>query len=596
MKRVWWVVLVLVAASAVVPGSAASAAGGLASAAGAAAPAAGGVVVAVGAAAAVPDLGPVGGSRLRPPGSANPDPIAHDPTIIKAGPWWYEIITGDIASRTYLPIKRSRDLVHWTDLGTVFQTAPAWVTAELGLTPGDFWAPDITFTHGEFRLYYAASSFGTNNSVIGLATARTLDPDSPDHGWVDHGMVTRTRAGVDPVNAIDPELAVDAAGGQWLAYGSFWDGISLRPVDPATGMLAAGGARRLIASRLGASIEGASISRRGGWYYLFVSLDFCCRGIDADYRTVVGRSRSITGPYLDAAGAPMLAGGGTEVLRGYDIFRGTGGGDVYSLGGVDLFAHHYYDLADNGRPKLSVRRISWVGGWPRLGDPLSGATMLGHGPAYLTIVNRASGAAISNVTCGYEGADIRLAAVAGDPCQQWRFVDRQDGYFSIDNRFSNKIAEVAACVDTDGARIAQWGWLHNPCQEYRLVDTDSGWFRVRNRLAGRVLTAPACAVGAPLQATTFSGDGCQQFRLDPVGDVLIADAAGRRVLGRPGLVRWRFVPAGEGFFRIVNARTGLALPGQRRLAPRGDGTYELVGRDGTALRFAGGTAVRILAP
>jgi arabinan endo-1,5-alpha-L-arabinosidase len=576
VKRLWLVVLALLAVVAVVPGGAASAAP---------------------ARPAAPDLGPVGGAHLRAPGAANPDPIAHDPTLIKAGAWWYDIITGDIATRTYLPIRRSRDLVHWEFIGTVFRTAPAWVTAELGRTPGDFWAPDITFTHGEFRLYYAASSFGTNNSVIGLATARTLDPGSPDHGWVDHGMVTRTRAGVDTLNAIDPELAVDAAGGQWLAYGSFWDGIAIRKVDAATGMIAAGDpGPRLIASRLGASIEGASITRRGGWYYLFASLDFCCRGIDADYRTVVGRSRSITGPYVDAAGTPMLVGGGTEVLRGYNDFRGTGGGDVYSRGGVDLFAQHYYDLADSGTPKLSVRPIVWAGGWPRLGDPVSGSTMLGHGPAYMTIVNRTSGAAISNVTCGYEGADIRLAAVTGDPCQQWRLVDRQDGWFSIDNRFSNKIAEVAACVNTDGARVAQWGWLHNPCQEYRLVDTDKGWFRVENRLAGRVLTAPACAVGAPLQATTFSGDGCQQFRLDPVGDVLVADATGRHALGPPGLRRWRFLPAGEGFFRIVNGRTRLPLAGQWRLEPLGDGTYELVSRGGAALRFAGGTAVRILAP
>jgi arabinan endo-1,5-alpha-L-arabinosidase len=583
VNRVWWTGLVLAVTAAVVPaGGAQAAPAGRAAA---------------GVHGSASDTGPVVASgRLRAPGAVNPDPIAHDPTLIRAGGWWYEIITGDIATRTYLPIKRSRDLVHWSDVGTVFQTAPAWVTAELGLTPGDFWAPDITFTHGEFRLYYAASSFGTNNSVIGLATARTLDPDSPDYGWVDHGMVTRTRAGVDTVNAIDPELAIDAAGGHWLAYGSFWDGITMRAVDPATGMLAADSAPRLIASRLGASIEGASITRHGGWYYLFVSLDFCCRGIDADYREVVGRSRSITGPYVDAAGTPMLVGGGTEVLRGYNDFRGTGGGDVWSHGGVDVFAHHYYDLADHGTPKLSVRPITWAGGWPRLGDPVSGSTMIGHGPAYMTIVSRGSGTAISNVTCGYEGADIKLAAVAADPCQQWRLVDRQDGFVSIDNRFSNKIAEVAACVNTDGARVAQWGWLNNPCQEYRLVDTDSGWFQLRSRLAGRVLTAPACAAGAPLQASTFTGDACQQFRLDPVGAVLIADAAGRHALGLPGLRLWRFVPAGDGFFRIVNAGTRLPLVGRWRLEPLGDGTYELVGRGGTALRFAGGTALRILTP
>src|SRR6187399_3011061 len=103
------------------------------------------------------------------------DPIAHDPTIIRQGRYHYAFITGDIATRTYLPMKRSTDLLHWTGLGPVFTTPPAWVVQELGITPGDFWAPDISYFNGEYRLYYAASSFGTNNSVIGLATNRTLD-------------------------------------------------------------------------------------------------------------------------------------------------------------------------------------------------------------------------------------------------------------------------------------------------------------------------------------------------------------------------------------------------------------------------------------
>jgi arabinan endo-1,5-alpha-L-arabinosidase len=575
MKRIWLLGPVLALVSALSPAAAAAPPG-------AAVPA-----------GAVP-AGAVPAGAVSTP---NPDPIAHDPTLIRAGGWWYDIITGDIATRTYLPIRRSRDLVHWTFLGTVFATAPAWVTAQLGLTPGDFWAPDITFTHGEYRLYYAASSFGTNNSVIGLATNRTLDPGSPDYAWVDHGMVVRTRAGVDTVNAIDPELAIDSAGNHWLAYGSFWDGIVLRRLDARTGLLSTRDtAVRPIASRLGASIEAASILRRGGWYYLFVSLDFCCRGIQSDYREVVGRSRSITGPYVDAAGTPMLVGGGSEVLRGYDEFRGTGGGDAYSAGGVELFAHHYYDLFDNGTPKLSVRPISWVGGWPRLGDPLSGQRMIGRGPAYLAIVSRGTGAAIANPSCGYEGADITLVPVAADPCQQWRLTDRGDGWASIDNRFSNKIAEVAACVNTDGARVAQWGWLNNPCQEFRAVPTDAGWLRLENRLAGRVLTAAGCAAGSPIQARDYTGDPCQQFRLEPVGDVLLTDSTGQHALGPPALRRWRFQSAGDGYYRIANARTGRPLPDTYRLDPGNDGTYHLTSRAGTQLTVHGDPAIRIRTP
>jgi beta-xylosidase len=344
----------------------------------------------------------------------SPDPIAHDPTLIKQGRHYYEIITGDIGTRTYLPIRRSTDLVHWTFLGTVFTTPPAWVVEELGSTPGDFWAPDINYFDGEYHLYYAASSFGTNNSVIGLATNVTLNPDDPRYEWVDRGMVLRSRTG-DNFNAIDADVVFDAARVPWMSFGSFWDGIKMRRLDRGTGLLSAVDTTLYsLASRGGAAIEGPSIVRKGRYYYLFASFDFCCRGVNADYRVVVGRSTNLHGPYVDRDGVPMLAGGGTELLRGYNGFHGTGGGDVLLRPGADLYVHHYYDAADiaggAALPKGSVRKISWNDGWPSLSDPLSGNRGFGRGPAYLSVVNRNCGAVVANAGCGYEGADIRLTA------------------------------------------------------------------------------------------------------------------------------------------------------------------------------------------
>ncbi|GAB3985626.1 family 43 glycosylhydrolase [Plantactinospora veratri] len=503
-----------------------------------------------------------------PAGRIAADPIAHDPTVLKQGRYYYSVITGDAATRSYLPIKRSADLLHWTELGTVFGTPPAWVVAELGVTPADFWAPDLSYFDGAYHLYYAASSFGTNNSVIGLATSRTLDPASPAYGWVDHGMVMRS-SGTDTFNAIDPDVVFDADGQPWLSFGSFWDGLRIRRLDRSTGM-PADGTLHHIASRGGASIEGPAIVRRGGYYYLFASLDFCCRGVNADYRTVVGRSRQLTGPYLDRDGVPLLAGGGTDLLRGYNEFRGTGGGDVFAGPGGDWFAHHYYDTTDAGAPKLSVRPVSWADGWPRLGDPRSGSIRVGHGSAWFHLVNRASGAAVGVPDCGYEGADVRIVEPSAGTCQQWRPEYRGDGQVSLLHRSSNKVAEIAGCVNADGARVALWGWLDNDCQRFRLLPTTDGWSRIESRLAGRVLEAAGCGgVGTPVRVWTWLDNPCQQFRLEPAGEVLIADAAGQRVWGVPGCAwrpgpvvadrpraggcqLWRFVPAGEGYFRIVN--------------------------------------------
>ncbi|HEX5202417.1 MAG TPA: family 43 glycosylhydrolase [Actinoplanes sp.] len=527
----------------------------------------------VGSGAVMPGQAVAHGTK--PAGRVAGDPVAHDPTVIRQGRYYYSFITGDIGTRTYLPMRRSADLVHWEFLGPVFSTPPAWVAGELGTTPGDFWAPDISYLHGEFRLYYAASSFGTNNSVIGLATNRTLDPASPDYGWVDRGMVLRSGAG-DDFNAIDPEVIVDH-GQPWLAFGSFWDGIKMRRLDPATGL--AGDPELVsLASRGGASIEGASIVRHGKFFYLFASFDYCCRGVDSDYRVVVGRATRVNGPYVDRAGTPMLSGGGSEVLRGYNEFRGPGGGDVFG----NFSVHHYYDLDDDGAPKLSVRPLRWTGGWPSLGDPLTGSRAVGHGPAYMTMVSRTDGRVVANPSCGYEGSDIALAAGPGGPCAQWRLDERDPGYVSLGNRFSNKVAEVAACVDADGARVAQWGWLHNDCQQFAIDPAGDGWAVIRSKLNGRVLQPAACT-GDLVRTVAANGSACQQFRLQPVGEVLIADAG--RTHAMAGW--WRFEHAGDGYYRVVNTRSGRALPGGPwrivtggLVSPDGTATGGLVSQDG----------------
>ncbi|HLL69731.1 MAG TPA: family 43 glycosylhydrolase [Micromonosporaceae bacterium] len=584
------------------------------------------------AAAAPAPAAPAPGPATPADGSVQ-DPIAHDPTMIKEGRYYYTIITGDIGTRTYLPIRRSTDLVNWEFLGTVFTTPPAWVVQELGVTPGDFWAPDITFFDGEYHLYYAASSFGTNNSVIGLATNTTLDPNSPDYRWVDRGMVLRSST-ADDFNAIDPEVTFDRDGAAWLSFGSFWTGIKMRRLDPGTGFLSSADTTLYpLASRAGigvGAVEGPAILYRRGYYYLFVSFDFCCRGVNSDYRVMVGRSRSITGPYLDRAGVDMMAGGGTELLRGYNEFRGPGGGDVYSERGVDWFTHHYYDAEDEGTPRLSVRRISWDDGWPGLGDPLTGSSRVGHGGAYFTVVNRATGGVLDNASCGYEGADIVLSTRRESACAQWRLDDWGNDTRSLLNRYSNKVAEVAACVDAEGARVAQWGWLDNDCQQFRFSPTEAGWSRIENVRTGRVLQPAECAgAGAAVQVFTWTSATCQQFRVEPVGQILIADATGQRVLdiagcgrgdGRTAVVsrprdsacqRWRFVHLEEGYFAVVNARSGrplttlddrrlaLGRPGraaQWRIEVLSDGSYRLVNRvGGGVVQLGGGQAIEAAA-
>ena len=297
----------------------------------------------------------------------------HDPAVIKDGDTYFVFCTGGGFGRQgIIPIRASKDLRRFELAGAVFDRLPEWVAAEVPRARGA-WAPDISRFGGKFHLYYAVSSFGSRNSAIGLASNRTLDPRSPDYAWVDEGLVIRSREDQDDWNAIDPNLVIEDPQNLWLAWGSFWDGIKMRRVDPRTGKLSAADAtlhslcRRERAEPVGGSVEAPFIVRRGDWWYLFVSFDRCCKGKDSSYRIMVGRSAEVIGPYLDRSGRPMMEGGGTLVLAATTAaWRGPGHQAVLlEPEGDHLFFHAYHGIT--GRPFLQISTLAWEDGWPRAG-------------------------------------------------------------------------------------------------------------------------------------------------------------------------------------------------------------------------------------
>jgi arabinan endo-1,5-alpha-L-arabinosidase len=305
--------------------------------------------------------------------AAGPYLFVHDPAMANENGTYYLFSTGDPAGAIgngNIQIRTSRDLRDWTYTGTVFAAKPAWITGALGSIP-NLWAPDLSYFGGLWHLYYAGSSFGSNNSVIGLATTPTLDPRSPRYHWTDAGLVFRTTTS-DNFNAIDPSLVTDAGGGKWLALGSFWSGIKLIGLDATTGKPASSSpaVHSLAAKPFPDPEEGAGITYHDGYYYLFVAVDYCCRGISSTYHIQVGRSASVTGPYTDAAGTAMTSGGGTEV-QGTDAgMIGPGSPFVFHAGGRgDYLVYHYYDAFSNGDAWVQIRPLIWVGGWPVTGQP-----------------------------------------------------------------------------------------------------------------------------------------------------------------------------------------------------------------------------------
>jgi arabinan endo-1,5-alpha-L-arabinosidase len=302
----------------------------------------------------------------------------HDPSIIKEGSTWYVFSTGNGRDRGgELPIRCSQDLVHWKHCGYVLPAIPDWIKKESPKTR-ELWAPDISYFNSEYHLYYAFSAFGKNISGIALLVNKTLDPASPDFHWEDRGLVLQSRL-EDDFNAIDPNLVVDAKGHAWLSFGSFWSGIKMQRIDPKTGKLRKHAKLYSLARREAPAnppapppglpgnwqaIEAPFVVRHDRYYYLFASFDLCCRGPKSNYRTMVGRSRKVTGPYVDADGKRMLQGGGTQLLVGNQRWAGPGGESVLQQTDEDIIVFHAYDVT-TGHPFLQISTITWVDGWPR---------------------------------------------------------------------------------------------------------------------------------------------------------------------------------------------------------------------------------------
>ena len=290
----------------------------------------------------------------------------HDPVMAFEEGTYYVFSTG-----SRIPVICSPDKIVWESCGRVFFRNPAW-TREINRDLASIWAPDISFFNDKWHLYYAVSSFGTQNSAIGLATNMTLDPESQDFEWVDQGIVLRSQPG-DRWNAIDANLVLDENGEPWLVWGSFWNGLFMHKIDAGTGMFDPTDetyhhlANRSAGPDNNPAIEAPFIVQRGNMWYLFVSFDQCCQGIASTYNVRVGRSDTLTGPYVDRDGIPLLEGGGTLILSEYGQWKGPGHNGIFVEDDTYWMVYHAYDSNQIGIPKLRVESIGWDSeGWPVL--------------------------------------------------------------------------------------------------------------------------------------------------------------------------------------------------------------------------------------
>jgi beta-xylosidase len=268
-----------------------------------------------------------------------------DPSIIKVGKTYYAVATSSEWA-PHFPIFKSTDLKNWHQAGYVFDKTPEW-------TSGSFWAPEYYKIKDTYYIYYTARRKTDNTSYIGVATSKY-----PDKGFTDHGLLVTF--GKEAIDA----FVFNDNGQLYITFKAY--GLDKRPIEILASKLSADGLKlegepfSLLKDEQRIGMEGESVLKRNGYYYIFYSAGGCC-GVNCSYNVRVARSKNFAGPYEVYANNPILSENDKWKCMGHGTF-------VKGNNGADLYLHHAYNkesVAMTGRQGL-ISELVWPpnNGWP----------------------------------------------------------------------------------------------------------------------------------------------------------------------------------------------------------------------------------------
>ena len=387
-----------------------------------------------------------------------------------------------------------------------------WGTGGRGLVSSDGWtwergvahggngglAPDVIHLGDRYFLYYATTRTQPR-ADIHVVSSKTLDPKSPDYKWEDGGIVASSD-GVEDCNAIDPGVLLDPTDGKlWLTYGSYFGYIRLVELDPKTG-------KRLhpevAPADIAVNCEASVLIYHDGWY-LLATHGSCCAGADSGYNIRVGRSKKVTGPFLDNIGIDMIQGGGKLFLGSEGRMVGPGHFGLLDLGeGVQKFSCHYEaDLDPGGASVLDIRPLLWKDGWPVAGDNVEQGTYRIESVRTGTALELA----VEGVPVGGRRARGRgFAGTAGAiPPQDATQVQSKWPTGNIDIRMANYLDQ------------AQQKWTIAPVPDSGGY-LGSPYFKIA--VAGTARALAATEDGELIAVSNFSGAPEQLWRIDQLVD------------------------------------------------------------------------------
>ena len=241
--------------------------------------------------------------------------------------------------------------------------------------PGGGAAPDAIKIGDRYLVAYSATGGGLGGGHAGRVLTmwnKTLDPNSPDFEYTEAIEVAASLNDED-CDAIDAGLFMDPQTGRlYCTYGTYFGFIRMVELDPKTGAKVEG----TVDPNIAIDCEATTMIYRNGWYYLLGTHGTCCDGVNSTYNIVVGRARSVYGPFLDNMGRDMVAGGGKMVVDGEDRQFGAGHfGRYIEDEGVEKMSFHWEaDLDRSARSVLAIRPIVWVNDWPVAGEAFKAGT------------------------------------------------------------------------------------------------------------------------------------------------------------------------------------------------------------------------------
>jgi arabinan endo-1,5-alpha-L-arabinosidase len=422
----------------------------------------------------------------------------HDPsTVIECDGSYYVYATGRGVS-----VLTSSNGFDWQRGQKVFDRVPDSVKKFVPLNDGQgVWAPDIIKLNGQYYLYYAISSWGQFVSAVGLMTSPTLDPKNPSYKWTDHGMVVHSSEG-ENLNAIDPGVFHAPDGTLWICYGSYHGNIELVELNPQTGLrLATNSPVSIIASHS----EASDMIYHEGFYYLLVNHGSCCKGSNSTYNIRVGRSKKVTGPYLDADGVDMVRSGGTLFLASVGNQIGPGHFGLLMDDGVEKFSCHYEaDLERSGRSVLDIRPLLWsADGWPLPGQNITNGTYQIRSPH--------SGTALQSSTNA-----VTTAKYLAREDQKWNVTPAGGGYYKIAGAADTNVLEMAEEAGPISAtapplvNVAPFTGADN--QLWKIDQLSDGSYRIASKVNKFALTVPVkINPGKGVVLLPFTGDAAQRW-------------------------------------------------------------------------------------